>query len=453
MDWVNHASFILRSGAVSLLCDPWLDGAIFNQGWSLLSPTRLAYDDFAAITHIWFSHEHPDHFSPPCLKKIPEQYRRRITVLFHITKDKRVVNLCKALGFAVVELPEWQTVEIAPDFKIMSGMQGLIDSWSAIFAEGKTLLNMNDCVFERDRELEEIKREVGNIDVLLSQFSYATWVGNRDNLAAHKKHAAHKLMEMSRQIRVFEPAQFIPFASYIFFSHSENVFMNENSNRIGDVFHYLTRELNAPTVVLYPGDEWIVGSPFDSAESIRRYNEDYNRVQAAAPTAPTISSLVTLEEAAEKFIMKFSEKNNRFLLNALPPAVVYLSDLDVHLELSFRGGLRVVEGAQPDIILSSDSLLNCLTTDWGGETLVINGRFQVPSGGRPRRFFWIFRVPRHNSVGTTLDLKFLGRQAVEKVRSAVNSRWCLLPGLVTVSLPAANCANDRKPFRLHGGRR
>jgi hypothetical protein len=407
---------------VSLLCDPWLEGTIFNNGWSLLSPTRLTYEDFASITHIWFSHEHPDHFSPPCLKKIPDEYRRRITVLFHATKDKRVVNLCKALGFAVVELPEWQTVEIAPDFKVMSGMQGLIDSWSAIFAEGKTLLNMNDCVFDRDRELEEIKRRVGNIDVLLSQFSFATWVGNRDNPGAHKQHAAHKLVEMSRQIRVFQPAQFIPFASYIFFSHAENMFMNENSNRIGDVYHYLTRERNVSTVVLYPGDQWEVGAPFDSAEAIRRYNEDYSRVLAAAPIAPVTSNLTTLQEAASKFIVRYAERNNRFLLNALPPAVIYVSDLDLHLELSFRTGLRQVEGVQPDIVLASDSLLNCLTTDWGGETLVINGRFQVPAGGRPRRFFWIFRVPRHNSVGTTLDLKFLGRQAVDKVRSAVSGR-------------------------------
>src|SRR5271165_6980007 len=201
MEWVNHASFIVRSGPVSLLCDPWLDGTAFNQGWSLLSPTQLSCHDFASITHIWFSHEHPDHFSPPNLKKIPEEYRRRIKVLFHYTKDKRVVNLCKNLGFETLELPEWQSVEIAPDFKIMSGMQGLIDSWSAIFAEGKTLLNMNDCVFDRKRELEEIKQKLGKIDLLLSQFSYATWVGNPDDRAAHQGHAERKLLEMSRQIQ------------------------------------------------------------------------------------------------------------------------------------------------------------------------------------------------------------------------------------------------------------
>jgi UDP-MurNAc hydroxylase len=416
MEWVNHASFIIRSGSISLLCDPWLEGTAFNQGWTLLSPTKFSYDDFASITHIWFSHEYADHFSPPNLRNIREEYRRRIKVLFHYTKDKRVINLCKAFGFATQELPEWETVEIGPDFKMMSGMQGLIDSWSAIFAEGRTLLNMNDCVFDKQRDLEKVKQNVGKIDVLMSHFSYATWVGNPQDRATHKKHADHKLAEMCRLIRVFQPAKFVPFASFVFFSHVENSHMNLSSNRIGDVFHYLTRQLNAPTIVLYPGDHWQVGSPHDSTEAIRRYNADLHRALETEPARAAPISLDHLQEAAHALVLKSSEKNNQLLLNSLPPAVVYLSDLDTHLELSFRTGLKVVEERQPDIILSSDSLLNCLTTDWGGETLVINGRFQVPPGGRPRRFFWIFRVPRHNSIGTHMDLRFLGRQTVEKAR-------------------------------------
>jgi len=73
IDWVNNASFILESAGVRLICDPWLDGTIFNSGWKLLSETKLRYEDFGDITHIWLSHEHPDHFSPPNLRSIPEQ--------------------------------------------------------------------------------------------------------------------------------------------------------------------------------------------------------------------------------------------------------------------------------------------------------------------------------------------------------------------------------------------
>jgi UDP-MurNAc hydroxylase len=422
MEWVNHASFILRSGSVSLLHDPWLEGTALNDGWRLLSPTKFSYSDFASITHIWFSNEHPDHFNPSNLSKVPEEYRRTITVLFHYTKDKRLVSFCRSIGFQAMEIPEGNLWHIAPDFKLLCGMQGLIDSWLAVFADGQTLLNLNDCAFESSRELEKIKQKVGDISVLMSQFSYDNWVGNPEDSELHQKHAARKIEEMSRQIQIFRPAQFIPFASYIFFCHAENSHMNLASNRIGDVFHRLVRELNMPTVVLYPGDRWTVGGSHDSTQAIHSYNEDFNRAWETQPAQAESIDLDSLMDAAENFISESSEKNDQLLLNALPPAVIYLLDLDTYVELSFRSGLKVVDQRQADIKLSSDSLLNCLTTEGRGETLVSNGRFQVPIGGRPRRFFWIFRVPRHSSISTTVDLRFLGRHTVEKTRTVAGGR-------------------------------
>ena len=88
IEFVNHASYIIEHGGIRLITDPWIEGTAFNEGWSLIEPTHLQYTDFKDITHIWFSHEHPDHFSPPNLKSIPEELRKNITVLFQYTKDK-----------------------------------------------------------------------------------------------------------------------------------------------------------------------------------------------------------------------------------------------------------------------------------------------------------------------------------------------------------------------------
>jgi UDP-MurNAc hydroxylase len=421
IEWVNHASFIVESGAVRLICDPWLEGSAFNDGWNLLSPTKLSYDDFSKTTHIWFSHEHPDHFSPMSLRKIPEVYRRKIKVLFHCTSDQQVVDLCKSLGFITEELPDNRIVTVAEDFKVLSGRQGLLDSWICVWAEGKTLLNMNDCVFDTKRELEMLQRSMGKTDILFSQFSYANWVGNPGDLAAHKRQANRKREEMERQIRVFEPSLFIPFASFVYFSHAENFFMNQCVNQINDVYEFVTQDLRVPCNVMYPGDQWEIGTPWDSRPSIERYQADYARVLASTPIASAQVSFGTLQEAANIFVRKCSPKNNWFLLKALPPAVVRISDLGIEGELSFRRGLVETRGRCPDIILSSDSLLYCLKTDWGGETLQINGRFQVPAGGKPRRFFWMFRVPRHNARGNSLNFRFLCQRMLQRLRGATAS--------------------------------
>ena len=71
LKFVNHSSFIIEHNGISLISDPWLEGIVFNNGWDLISKTKLSYNDFKDINYIWFSHEHPDHFFPPNLKLIP----------------------------------------------------------------------------------------------------------------------------------------------------------------------------------------------------------------------------------------------------------------------------------------------------------------------------------------------------------------------------------------------
>ena len=47
--------------------------------------------DFKNISHIWFSHEHPDHFSVGFFLKFKELIKQKnITILFQHTRDKRV---------------------------------------------------------------------------------------------------------------------------------------------------------------------------------------------------------------------------------------------------------------------------------------------------------------------------------------------------------------------------
>jgi DNA-binding transcriptional MerR regulator len=416
IEWVNHASFILESGEMRLICDPWLEGTICDNGWRLLSPTRTLYEDFSTITHIWFSHEHPDHFNPPNLRKIPEAYRRSVTILFHHTRDKRVINFCKSLGFKIQELPELQKVEIAEGVTLLSGMQDLIDSWMSIQAEGKTLLNMNDCAFDRSSDLEAIRKTNGKVDLLLSQFSFANWIGNPDELESHQRQVQRKRAEMARQIRLFTPAQFIPFASFVYFCHAENFHMNSRMHRIRDAYEYAANELQVPTIVLYPKDRWEVGAPHDSSDALRSYDLDYERALAASPVTSDPVDITRLRAAATAMFTKCAANNNRAILYAFTPAVVRLSDLGVDVELSFRRRWSQVSRKQPDIITSSESLLNCLITDWGGETLMMNGRFQAPPGGKPDRFFRIFKVLRHNSIGNPVNFRFLGNKIIEKAK-------------------------------------
>ena len=58
------------------LCDPWLEGTAFNNGWTLLDNSTSndqILDELRQSSKnifIWYSHEHSDHFAVPFLKKL-----------------------------------------------------------------------------------------------------------------------------------------------------------------------------------------------------------------------------------------------------------------------------------------------------------------------------------------------------------------------------------------------
>ena len=64
IQFINHASVKITISGKKILCDPWYEGSIFNEGWDLISYETINYDELLKdLDYIWISHEHPDHFS------------------------------------------------------------------------------------------------------------------------------------------------------------------------------------------------------------------------------------------------------------------------------------------------------------------------------------------------------------------------------------------------------
>lgn len=415
IEWVNHASFILEQDDIRIISDPWLEGNVFDNGWSLLSKTKLSYEDFKHITHIWFSHEHPDHFFPPNIKKIPAEYRKNITVLFQQTLDKKVVNFCKSLGFLdVIELTPNKEYELSDDLKIINS-PFKHDSWICYKSSTMTVVNINDCEFSTEEELMDVVKRVGKVDVLLTQFSYAGYPGNEE--AAQRKREKLKL-----QADVLKPKYLIPFASFVWFCHEENYYMNKAINKIEDMYTYTKENTEANPVVLYPGEKWELLEEHDSLTSIAKYNEDYKKIKEDPDLVKTQTvELAELKETYAKFVKEFKKKNNLWLVKRLivkQPTVVYLTDYEKAFEISvLEGTFEEVEVDYDhcDVALSSDALNFCFKFLWGWDTLNINGRFQTPKHGDFRKFNSIGQIQLRNSHGEYFTAPYLMGKAKARI--------------------------------------
>ena len=409
--FVNHASFVCEVGGVRIMCDPWLHGSAFNNGWDLVSDTRFSTADFSDVDFIWFSHEHPDHFSPPVLTGIPEPVRRRIQVLYKETTDKKVVRFCQMLGFPTRELRDGEPVDLGRGVTIQCRAVPLYDSWLLIRSPQFTALNLNDVVIRGAAGLRRLKREVGRVDVLFTQFNYAAWRGNREDTEMRVADARRKLDIMRRQIDVLEPRYTVPFASFSYFSHEENAFTNDAANRPAAAVRAIEETSSRP-VLLYPDDRWAVGSPHDNGSAETRYRADYDRISTRPLRTARRVPLDDLKAAAHGYIARIVAENDRRtltmlrkapLLGLLKPIEIFLWDLGLTVRFSFDGGLEEVSARTSDYQLSmgSDSLHFVFKHAWGIDTLTVNGRFAADTRGL-RRLVGTFGVDALNNAGVRL---------------------------------------------------
>ena len=83
--------------------------------------------------------------------------------------------------------------------------------------------------------IHNYKKYTDKIDLLLSQFGRANWVGNKDERALRVISAEEKLERIKLQIQKFNPDSVIPFASFVYFCHPENFHTNDSQNSPRDV--------------------------------------------------------------------------------------------------------------------------------------------------------------------------------------------------------------------------
>ena len=422
--WINHAGFLLESGNIKLVSDPWIEGTAFDNGWKLLSPTLFDYNDFEDVTHIWFSHEHPDHFSPANIKKIPPPFRAKITVIYQTTDDKKVVEFCRKADFKeIIELPPSKWFALDTDFKVMNQNDRDGDSWLAINTEGVSILNLNDVVsYQSDLELKRLKQQIGDIDILLTQFSYANWVGNQADTDYREQCAKEKYTATDNQIRIFKPRYVIPFASYVWFCHEENYYMNHEANKIGD-FHQWLKGKDVTSIVMYPNDEWTVGQPFDADKAIEKYNKHYIEVDNKTDLIHTQSvDMDTLKALATKYVARISSKNGWVIKQKLKnPALIYLTDDQKTFQLTLEGLKEiVVPSNECDIVLTSAALAYCFKFEWGGATLTVNGRFEKPKKGNFTHIENYFYIANLNNMGKSYSLMRIAQNATRRLREKMN---------------------------------
>lgn len=266
---IGHAGLRVNTRNASLLIDPWFSPeGNFQASWFQFPDNShlLAEKSLYKPTAIVISHEHLDHCDPWFLSKVDPEVP---VIIPKYPSDVLKQKIWQGGKRPIIEVPEWETYEVADGTTVFFVSEPPMNHDSAIIiqGDGHTLLNMNDArLFPM--QLRDIKQKVGGtIHLFAFQGAGASWFPmvydfseqRIDELRKQKR--AAKLSYCVRSMKIVEPVVGLPFAGPPAFldpalfqynqEMEEGIFPDQEQ-----VAKFLYNRKIENLVILLPGDTW-----------------------------------------------------------------------------------------------------------------------------------------------------------------------------------------------------
>lgn len=417
IEFVNHASVLITYGKVGILSDPWYSKSVFHNGWRLLYENSEDYIDKVLdnTTHIYLSHEHPDHFNPAYLlnKKIQNKIiQKKIIFIFQKTKDRRVVSFLESKGFKCIEFDQSKN-KINQDVEIQIVKHDFYDSSISIKTPDTKILNLNDCPLRDISQIKRFKKKYGTFDVLLTQFSYAAWKGGENGKVIRENAAKEKLLDILNQTKILKCKKVIPFASYIYFSNRLNFYMNDSVNTPQQVYNYLSKNSLNP-IIMKPEEKQFLNQLKQNKSSLDFWEDkfQFDNNNKNLDTYEKKYKLDDIQKEFTKYQKKIFDKNSKALiyflhklnfLGAFQKINILFVDNKNNYEYSIFSGIKKTDNKNYDISMHSESLSFIFKNEFGFDTLTVNGCFECA----PQNFSKVSKtlaIGSLNAMGLKLNL-------------------------------------------------
>ena len=416
-----HACTSLEHDGQALLTDPWFDGEVFNRSWALRAKPDLSKIPFDRLRWVWVSHEHPDHFHLPSLRTIRERVSGPLTLLYRKQENPNVKRAAESLGYRVVELSPGVRTPLWGDVALTSFPFGT-DTMVAIEADGRVILNQNDCRAD-GATIQTVRSRYPDIDVWLFYFSIAGYHGNPDEHA--RLTAAHdaRLAELTHYFQLLKPRIYVPFASFVVFCRQANDYLNEFSVTVDDVLAHCA---NMPVQVLYDGDRVLWDAWAErNASKAEQWRAVWRAPRTPLPPRPIADD--ELSRAGAALMDELEIYPMRLRAQAPGECQVLLRDSGHGAMLDLRNArFRLLD--KPDdrhIVaeLDAEDLLFLLRFPWGADTLYISSCFEARDMGRWGQVI-AFRHSMYTTPMTSLDrVKMRVKRADRALFGGSLMRW------------------------------
>jgi len=290
---LGHACAVLYrdSEAPLLATDPWLLGSVYWRSWWLQHyPSAEEIDWVAKSPVVYVTHEHPDHFHMPTIRRLGPAP----LYLFPALAERGYLDYMRQRGYrAEIVVPlRWRA--IAADVSILSIPIWCDDSLLLVDTPTALILNLNDAkpLPPVVRAIRRVADRIGKPRVLLCSYSPASVVNSfiDEGGIVSLKPPRHYVDYVCRLCDEFAADFYMPFASQAAFHRDDSCW----ANRYRTTYRHLQQYWRSDTRLLPPYTD------IDLAHfTYRSTPPEQYRPMAPARIAQLTAERVAAEDAAE----------------------------------------------------------------------------------------------------------------------------------------------------------
>lgn len=235
---LGHASIALyRDGAPPLLLtDPWLVGSVYWRSWWLQNyPDEAALDLLAGSANVYITHEHPDHFHMPSIRRLGPAPR----YLFPALTERGCLGYLAERGYRAEIAPPGQWQVLDDGVAILSWPLWNDDSLLLIDTPDALILDFNDAKPPPPvlRAVRRLADRLGKPRVLLASYSPASVINSFSDAGGpiRLKGPADYVAALCRLCERLGADLYLPFASQASFERADSLWANAHRTGYADL--------------------------------------------------------------------------------------------------------------------------------------------------------------------------------------------------------------------------
>ena len=242
---LGHACLALyRKGETPLLItDPWLIGSVYWRSWWLENyPTTEEVEWLARSLRVYITHEHPDHFHMPSIRRLGNGP----VYLFPALAEQGYLAYMAQYGYRAEAVPPSRWQAIGERVSILSIPLWNDDSMLLIDTPSALVLNLNDAKPQPPvlRAIRQMADKIGKPRILLCSYSPASCINsclNETGIVLLKR-PRHYVEYVCRMCDALKADFFMPFASQAVFERRDSCWANGYRTSYDDLQRYWQSE-------------------------------------------------------------------------------------------------------------------------------------------------------------------------------------------------------------------